>query len=114
MPWKVSSLMLEKSAFIKACCDRKRRIADICSEFGISEKTGYKHLQRYREGGPEALYDRSHAPKNHRGRITPEVAERILAIRRKYPQYGPETIRHRLIQTEPEEHWPAASSIVSS
>ena len=111
MPWKESSLMSEKSAFIKACYDRKRRIADVCSEFGISEKTGYKHLHRFREGGFEALYERSHAPKNHRGRITPEVAERILAVRRKYPQYGPETIRHRLIQTEPGEHWPAASSI---
>jgi putative transposase len=111
VPWKESSPMSEKLAFIKACYDRKRRIADVCSEFGISEKTGYKHLQRFREGGFEALYERSHAPKNHRGRITPEVAERILAIRRKYPQYGPETIRHRLIQTEPGEHWPAASSI---
>lgn len=111
MPWKESSLMSVKLAFIKACSDRKRRIADICSEFGISEKTGYKHLQRFREGGLEALGDRSHAPKTHRGRISPEVAERIVAIRRKYPHYGAETIHHRLIQTEPQEHWPAASSI---
>ena len=111
MPWKESSLMSEKLAFIRACSDRTRRIADICSEFGISEKTGYKHLQRFREGGEEALNERSHAPKNHRGRITPEVAERIVAIRQKYPQYGAETIRHRLIQTYPGEGWPAASSI---
>lgn len=111
MPWKESSPMSEKLAFIKACYDRKRRIADICSEFGISEKTGYKQLQRFRKGGYEALEERSHAPKTHQGRITPEVAERIIALRKKYPHYGAETLHHRLVQTEPKVHWPAASSI---
>jgi transposase InsO family protein len=103
--------MSERFAFIKACLDRKRSIAETCVEFGISEKTGYKQLKRFKEGGVEALRDRSHAPLAHPHRITPEVKEQIIALRRRYPLYGAQTLHDILVQSEPGKHWPAASSI---
>jgi len=33
-------------------------MSDVCREFGISRKTGYKVFQRYKESGFEALNDR--------------------------------------------------------
>jgi putative transposase len=65
VPWQESSPMSERFAFIQACLDRKKSIAQICTEFGISEKTGYKQLKRFKEGGIEALRDRSHAALVH-------------------------------------------------
>ncbi|MCA1838336.1 MAG: integrase core domain-containing protein [Actinobacteria bacterium] len=103
--------MSEKLAFVQACLDRKKRIADICSEFGISEKTGHKQLKRFREEGVKGLEDRSHAGLTHRYRITPEVRERVIALRRRYPLYGAQMLRDWLLQHEPGERWPAASSI---
>ena len=103
--------MSERFAFIQACLDRKKRIVDICREFGISEKTGHKQLKRFREGGIEALNDRSHAGLTHPHRITSEVREHVIALRRKYPLYGAQTLHDLLIQNEPGKHWPAASSI---
>src|SRR5688500_112200 len=38
--------MTERLAFISACLNRAEAIADICDQFGISEKTGYKFLKR--------------------------------------------------------------------
>ena len=114
MPWRESSPMSERLEFVKACLDRTEHIIRICDRFGISEKTGQKWLRRFREGGPQALADRSHAPLNHAGRITPEVAERIIALRRRYPLYGPEKLRDWLVLHEPrssDERWPAVSSI---
>ena len=114
MPWQESSPMSERLAFIQACLDRKKRIVDICSEFGISEKTGHKLLKRFREEGIEGiegLEDRSHAGLTHPYRITPEVRERVIALRRRYPLYGAQMLRDWLIQHEPEVRWPAASSI---
>lgn len=114
MPWRESSPMTERLDFIKACLNRRDHIRDVCDRFGISEKTGQKWLKRFREGGIEALEDRSHAPLNHAGRITPEVAARLLALKRKYPLFGPEKLRDWLILNEPPapgERWPAASSI---
>jgi transposase len=37
-------------------------MSDLAREFGISHKTGYKILNRYREHGLEALTDRSRRP----------------------------------------------------
>lgn len=111
MPWRESSPMSERLEFVKACSDRNRRIVDVCSEFGISEKTGHKILKRFREGGVDALDSRSHAPRNHRHRITEEVAERIISLRRKYPHYGAQILHDRLVLSDPTRHWPAASSI---
>lgn len=111
MPWQESSPMSERLAFVQACLERKKRIVDICSEFGISEKTGHKQLKRFREQGFEGLQDRSHAGVDHPFRITPEVRERVIALRRRYPLYGAQMLHDWLIQHEPEVRWPAASSI---
>ena len=69
MPWRENSPVSERKLFVRACTDRHRRIADICSEFGISEKTGYKILSRYRQFGEAGLEDRSHAVLEHPFRI---------------------------------------------
>lgn len=111
MPWQESSPMSERLAFVQACLDRRKRIVDVCDEFGISEKTGHKQLKRFREEGIEGLDDRSHAGLTHPYRITPEVRERVIALRRKYRLYGAQMLRDWLIQHEPEVRWPAASSI---
>lgn len=111
MPWRESSPMSERIAFVQACLDRSESISEICDRFGISEKTGHKLLRRFKEEGFDGLHDRPRARLTHPYRITPEVAGRIIALRRKYPLYGPQTIRDLLMQREPETRWPAASSI---
>lgn len=111
MPWRESSFMSERLEFVKACLDRSERIVVICDRFGISEKTGQKWLKRFRGEGPSGLADRSHARLTQSHRMSAEVAERIVALRRKYPLYGAEKLRDWLVIHEPGEHWPAASSI---
>ncbi len=111
MPWRESSPMSEKLAFVQACLDRRKRIVEICSEFGISEKTGHKQLKRFREEGIEGLRDRSHAGLTHRYRITREVANRVVALRRRHPLYGAQMLHDWLVQHESDVRWPAASSI---
>lgn len=111
MPWQESSPMTERFSFVQACLDRAETIADICERFGISEKTGYKFLKRFRERGPDGLEYESRARLTHPHRITPEVVARIIELKRKYPHYGPGILRDRLVQQEPRQRWPATSSI---
>ncbi len=111
MPWRESSPMSERLAFVTACLNRRERIVEICARFGISEKTGHKWLKRFMEAGPGGLSDRSHAPHVMAHRIMPEVAARIVALRRRYPLYGAQKLRDWLVQHEPTTRWPAASSI---
>ena len=48
---------------------------------GISVRTAYKWLARYRFGGRAALVDRSSTPHNQPRRTPPEVVARIVAAR---------------------------------
>src|SRR2546430_13056211 len=89
MPWRESSPMSERLQFIQACLDRTQRIVDICAQFGISEKTGQKWLARVRAEGMAGLAERSHPPRTVRHRLVPQVAPRIIALRQRYPPYGP-------------------------
>ena len=41
-------------------------MADLCREFGISRKTGYKIFDRYQECGVQGLTDRSRRPYRSR------------------------------------------------
>ena len=54
MPWKASSVMEERLRFVARLLDGEA-MTDVCREFGISRKTGYKIFDRYKDHGLEAL-----------------------------------------------------------
>ena len=58
MPWKECSAVEERLRFVARLLDGEA-MTDLCREFGISRKTGYKIFDRYKEHGLEALADRS-------------------------------------------------------
>jgi len=61
--------------------------------FGCSRVTIYKWLRRYQQNGLEGLQEASRAPHHHPRKISPELEERILAIRREKPFLGPRRIK---------------------
>ncbi|MBB4168609.1 transposase-like protein [Rhizobium sp. BK538] len=44
-------------------------MSDVCREFGISRKTGYKIFNRYKDDGLEALTDRSRRPVRYANQL---------------------------------------------
>jgi transposase len=55
MPWKASSVMEERLRFVARLLDGEA-MTDVCRDFGVSRKTGYKIFDRYKEHGLWALY----------------------------------------------------------
>ena len=87
------------------------RMADLCREFGISRKTGYKLKKRYEDEGKPGLFDQSRRPGRHPNRTPRDIGDRVVAQRKSHPTWGPKKIRASLIRHEPEVRWPAASTI---
>lgn len=85
--------------------------AELCREFGVSRRTGYKWMARYEEGGMEALSDRSRAPQGHRKAVSEQMQERIVEMRAAHPSWGAPKIRARLGQLSGAERVPAESTI---
>ena len=112
MPWTETCVMQERVKFIMDVLDGTYCMTELCSYYGISRKTGYKWLERYRQDGIEALRNSSRAPHNHPHEISPQVKESILAIKKRFPKWGAPKIRTRLERIHPSwDSYPAVSTI---
>ena|ERR1700724_1126711 len=93
MGWMETCAVAERMRFVMAVEKREETLAAVCRRFGVSRKTGYKWLERYRDGGVEDLKDRSRTPFHHPQAMTDEMAERCVAVRRAHPSWGPVKVR---------------------
>jgi putative transposase len=111
MPWKETCIMDARLMFIAECLVGELPMTALCERHGISRKTGYKWLKRYREDPDDGLCDHSRAPHRPAHGMDEALAEAILALRRRRPHWGPRKLRARLERDEPERGWPASSTI---
>jgi len=111
MPWNRTDRMSERMKFIAAYLEYEARFTDLCCDFGVSRKTGYKWVRRYERDGAGALEDRSRAPHAHPNAVRETVVHAILSIRRRHPRWGPRKLRVVLQRQQPRMALPAASTI---
>lgn len=110
MVWRETGIMDERVRFIADWLADENTMSELCAAYGISRKTGYKWLGRYRELGPEGLHDLPRAPLNHGRATAPDLVERIVAVKETHPPWGPKKIMARLKRTAPELIWPSVST----
>ena len=114
MPWRKTPVVSEedhKLKFVTQVMHRELPMSAACSAAGVSRKTGYKWLHRYRERGVEGLRARARAPHQHGRAMPPEVVQLILGLRRRRPHWGPRKLRVVLQHNHPALTIPAASTI---
>ena len=111
MPWMETCVMDERRSFVAACLDGAESVSALCRIFGISRKTGHKWLARYRGDGVIGLEERSRAPHGNPRAMGLAVIEAVLAVRLRYPNWGPEKVKAYLERQAPERLWPSASSM---
>jgi transposase InsO family protein len=97
MPWKASSVMEERLRFVARLLDGEA-MTDVCREFGISRKTGYKVFDRYKEHGLEALTDRSRRPVRYANQLPPPIESLIVRLKGEKPHWGARKIRELLVR----------------
>lgn len=110
MVWQETGIMDARLLFIGECLEQEETMVALCARYGISRKTGYKWLGRYRAQGAAGLHDLPRAPLRH-GRATPaDLVERIVALKEAHPSWGPKKLIGRLSRLEPWQAWPAVST----
>ncbi|MGC2030948.1 MAG: IS481 family transposase [Steroidobacteraceae bacterium] len=97
MPWKESSVMEERLCFVARLLDGEA-MTDVCREFSISRKTGYKIFDRYKEHGLEALTDRTRRPVRFANQLPPQIESLIVGLKRGKPHWGARKIRELLVR----------------
>jgi transposase InsO family protein len=101
--------MDQRQAFVWECSQDWFSMTDLCERYGISRKTGYKWLTRYRNN--EGVTERSRRPHSCEHAIPERLVQRILALRRAHPRWGPKKLVHALGTQNPTVAWPARSTI---
>jgi len=97
MPWRASSVMEERLRFVARVLDGEA-MTEMCREFGISRKTGYKIFDRYKEHGLEALSDRSRRPVRYANQLPPAIKSLIVRLKGEKPHWGARKIRELLVR----------------
>jgi len=110
MPWRECNQVDEKLKFVARLMDGEK-MSGLCREFGISRKTGYKILARYKDSGLEAFTDRSRRPYRQANQLPLQMEKTILQIKNEKPHWGAPKIRERLIRKYPDIKPPAKSTV---
>src|SRR6266436_8420744 len=97
MPWKASSVMEERLRFVARLLDGEA-MTDVCRDFGVSRKTGYKIFDRYREHGLAALTDRSRRPVRYANQLPQQIESLIVRLKAEKPHWGARKIRELLVR----------------
>ena len=97
MPWKECSVMDERLRFVARLLDGEA-MSEVCREFGISRKTGYKIFTRYKDQGIEALCDRSRRPVRYANQLPPQIENQIVTLKQEKPHWGARKIRELLVR----------------
>ena len=88
--------MSERLEFVLLANQENANVRQLCRRFGISSKTAYKWLHRFKENGVAGLVERSRRPHHSPAQTRLEMEKKVLAIHRKYPDWGGRKLQQRL------------------
>ena len=111
MSWKETCVMEERMKFILDWRSEEWSMAQLCRDYGISRKTGYKWVARYGDEGLDGLQDRSRAHREHPSCVAPQIEQAILDARAAHPLWGPRKLDAWLRRAEPKLPWPCISTM---
>jgi transposase InsO family protein len=88
------TIMDQRVRFIAEYLNGFFPVNELCLQFGVSRKTGYKWIKRYEEYGSEGLSDQSTRPRSCPHEIDTAVIEAIVQARLKHPTWEPKKLLH--------------------
>ena len=93
MPWKESDVMNLRTEFMLRTFEGKVPFGELCREFGISRKTGYKWKQRFFQEGLGGLANQSRRPRSSPSQVDEDTVCHIVRLKLAHPGWGPRKIR---------------------
>lgn len=111
MPWKESYRMDERVRFISRLLEEGDSMTEVCQEFGISRKTGYKFWNRYLKEGLTALSDQATRTHHCPHKTSADIESLVVDLRQMKPNWGPKKLKARLQELHKGLQFPATSTI---
>jgi len=111
MPFRERCPVEERIAMFKDFDTAVYTVEELAGRYGVSRETFY-FWKRRRESGAEDWYeDYSRAPDRCPHATPEKLVSAIVALRKRFPRFGPKKILGKLAGEHPKTAWPAASTI---
>lgn len=88
MPWNTTCKLEQRLKFISELLLHNIPVCALCRKWGVSRKTAYKWLQRFKENGRAGLVDQVRAPCRLSNRPSVVWLKRLQRWRRRHPNWG--------------------------
>ena len=112
MPWREMKPMEQKVLFIADWLKGFCPVCQLCERYGISRKTGYKWIERFRQSGIDGLNEVSRKPRRSPLQTPYPVRQAIIELRQRGQMIlGPKKIQVLLQQRFPSERPPSKTTI---
>ncbi len=92
MTWRGKEGYEGRVRFVLGWRGRRGEFGRYCAEKGISRKTGYEWIKRYRRAGLEGLKAESRRPRGEREWYGPECREAVRELRLEHRSWGPKKL----------------------
>jgi putative transposase len=110
MPWQEVSPVDLRFEFNQAYATHRFSMTELCDQYGISRKTGYKWVDRFEAEGRAGLADRSRRPHTSPRATEATIVERLCDARRRHPTWSARKLIAVLRRQAPDEPWPTRST----
>ena len=111
MPFRERCILEERIAMMRDFDTGYFTVTELARRYGISRETFYVWKARHDSGDASWFDDVSRAPCHCPQSTDRKQIAAIVALRRRFPNFGPKKIRARLEMDKPGIIWPAASTI---
>lgn len=111
MPWKEYNVMSQRFEFVIRSFTPNVNFTDLCAEFGVSTKTGYKWKERFIKEGINGLKDKPRAPRSNASKLPEDIICEIIRIKTLKPKWGPKKILKIFSKNNNHQRIPARSSV---
>jgi putative transposase len=110
MPWQETDVVDQRAEFVLRVIQGVERFGDVCREYGISRKTGYKWKERFLSEGLSGLGDESRRPTTSPTELSETMVCQIVKLKHAHPCWGARKLRAVMARTGSPSELPSESS----
>jgi transposase InsO family protein len=110
MPWQGVTPVKLREEFARAYASGLYTMTELCDQYAISRKTGYKWAARFDAEGRAGLTERSRRPHDSPSATDVEVVALLCQARRHHPTWSARKLIAMLRGQRPTLAWPARST----
>jgi transposase InsO family protein len=86
-------------------------MSELCADYQISRKTGYKWVRRHERSGPCGLQDGSRRPHHSPRATDAELVKVLLGVRQRHPRWGAKKLLAVAARQDARASWPSRTTV---